>query len=243
MLAEILAPLNHVLFTFWNDEVTAAEILGFVTGIGAVWLCVKAHILNFPVGIANALFFFLLFINAKLYADGILQLIYLGLGVFGWYAWLKLGPNRTELRVTSSKVQLAWGVAAAAAMTAILWPILKSANDVAPFLDALTTALSLSAQTLLCLKKLQNWWLWMIADVIYIPLYVSKGLALTAIVYMIFLAMCLVGYKEWRDLYYYNSKGVKVNADGHYYVGIAAGGNRNFSGHSELRSLPVREEA
>ena len=53
-LAEVVAPLNHVVFVLGNDQVTRAEILGFVTGAACVWLTVKGRISNFPVGIANS---------------------------------------------------------------------------------------------------------------------------------------------------------------------------------------------
>src|SRR5712671_546934 len=69
MLAHLLAPLNVVLFRVGNDQVTAAELLGFVTGAASVWLTVLARISNFPVGIANSGFFLVLFLSARLYAD------------------------------------------------------------------------------------------------------------------------------------------------------------------------------
>jgi nicotinamide mononucleotide transporter len=199
MLHEIFNPLNYVLFHLINDEVSISELLGFITGAWCVWLTVKAKVLNFPVGIANSFFFLLLFLNAGLYADSALQIVYIVLGFFGWYAWLKFGPQKTELEVTSSWRWLAWGAVGSVAMTAGLWPILLSVHDIAPFLDALTTGLSLSAQTLLSFKKFQNWFLWIAADLIYIPLYVSKGLALTSGVYIIFLCMCFAGIKQWRE--------------------------------------------
>jgi nicotinamide mononucleotide transporter len=80
----------------------------------------------------------------------------------------------------------------------ILVPILRAAHGSAPFLDALTTSLSLGAQLLLSLKKLQHWYVWMIADVIYVPLYLDRELYLTAIVYTVFLALCIAGLSRWR---------------------------------------------
>jgi nicotinamide mononucleotide transporter len=140
-----------------------------------------------------------------------LLLIVLGLGVVGWWAWLQAGPRRTKLATTSASPWLvAACVPATVAITLTLWPILIDAHDFAPFLDALTTALSLTAQTLLNLKKVQNWWIWMAADVIYVPLYISKHLYLTGLVYALFLGLCVVGWREWRNALQPSSEPVGV---------------------------------
>jgi nicotinamide mononucleotide transporter len=75
--------------------------------------------------------------------------------------------------------------------------ILLEVNDAAPLWDALTTVLSLAAQYLLCRKRFENWWFWIAADVIYIPLYLARKLPLTAVLYAVFLMMCLIGVREW----------------------------------------------
>jgi nicotinamide mononucleotide transporter len=78
--------------------------------------------------------------------------------------------------------------------------MLGAVHDIAPFWDALTTCLSLVAQALLNWKKLENWYFWIAADVIYVPLYVVKRLDLTAIVYVLFLSMCFLGLRQWRQV-------------------------------------------
>jgi len=71
------------------------------------------------------------------------------------------------------------------------------AHDSAPFLDALTTSLSLVAQWLLNGKWIESWYFWIAADCIYVPLYFGRGLNLTAVVYMLFLALCVAGWRAW----------------------------------------------
>ncbi len=100
VLAQLVAPLNVVLFTLGNDHVTVAELLGFVTGAASVWLTVLARISNFGVGIANSAFFLVLFVTARLYADSALQVIYIGLGFAGWWQWRHGGQGRSRLVVT-----------------------------------------------------------------------------------------------------------------------------------------------
>ncbi len=96
MLSQVLGALNVVLFRLGNDQVTAAELFGFVTGAAAVWLTVRARISNFPVGIANSAFFLVLFLSARLYADSGLQVVYIVLGFTGWWQWMhggRAGPG------------------------------------------------------------------------------------------------------------------------------------------------------
>jgi nicotinamide mononucleotide transporter len=81
----------------------------------------------------------------------------------------------------------------------MLTTYLQHIQDSAPFWDALTTVLSLVAQYMLNKKFLENWYGWILADLIYIPLYIFTHLYLTSLVYVIFLTMCLVGYRAWRQ--------------------------------------------
>ena len=199
MLAHLLAPLNAVLFRLGNDQVTAAEPLGFVTGAACVWLTVRARISNFPVGIANSAFFLVLFGSARLYADSGLQVVYIALGFAGWWQWLNGGQERSRLEVARSGAWLlAGGAAFVLAATWGLTVLLRAADDIAPFWDALTTAISLAAQFLLNAKKIENWAFWIAADLIYVPLYAVKRLDLTALVYVLFLGLCAAGVTGWR---------------------------------------------
>lgn len=198
-LAHFLAPLNVALFTLGNDHVSVAELLGFVTGAVGVWLTVLARISNFPVGIANSAFFLVLFLSARLFANSGLQLVYIGFAFAGWWQWLHGGPQRSRLTVARSGWPLlACCVVFAALSTWGLTVLLEAAHGIAPFWDALTTAVSLAAQFLLNCKKIENWAFWIAADLVYIPLYVVRRLDLTAMVYVLFLAMCLAGLRGWR---------------------------------------------
>ena len=175
------------------------EVLAFVSGGWAVWLTVKQNIWNWPIGIANSAFYLIVFFQTRLYADMSLQAVYVVLGFLGWYWWLRGGPNRSELNVSRAGPALA--VLLSAILIGATWlmtSFLMRINVSAPFLDALTTVLSLIAQFMLTRKLFENWFVWITADIIYIGLYTYKGLYLTSILYAIFLAMCIVGVIRWR---------------------------------------------
>jgi nicotinamide mononucleotide transporter len=200
-LARLVAPLNRVLFHIGADAVSWAELLGFITGAICVYLVVRANVHNFWTGILNSALFLVLFATARLWADASLQAIYIVLGFVGWWQWLHGGQNRTALKVGRASARLVLAcIAFVAVGTVVLTPILRQAHDIAPFLDALTTSLSLAAQFLLNAKKIQNWLFWIAADVIYVPLYFAKHLDLTGLVYVAFLGLAIAGGIQWRRL-------------------------------------------
>ena len=176
------------------------ETLGFVTGALCVYLVIREDIWNFPVGIANNVFFIVLFLDARLYGDAGLQVVYILLAAHGWRQWLHGGQERTELRLRSLKpsavVWLAAGVVAPG--TLLLAGTLRLMGGAAPWLDSLTTVLSLVAQYLLNRKYLQTWYFWITADILYVYLYLIRGLQLTALLYTVFLCMCFLGLAAWR---------------------------------------------
>lgn len=200
-LARMVAPLNQVLFHMGADAVSWAELLGFITGATCVYLVVRTNVHNFWTGILNSALFLVLFATARLWADASLQFVYIVLGFSGWWQWLHGGQNRTALRVGRASVRLLVGCLAFVGVgTLVLTPVLQQAHDIAPFVDALTTSLSLAAQFLLNAKKIQNWLFWIAADVIYIPLYFAKHLNLTGLVYVAFLCLAIAGGIQWRRL-------------------------------------------
>jgi nicotinamide mononucleotide transporter len=164
-----------------------------------VWLTVKESVWLWPLGIANNVFFIALFWQSRLYADMGLQVVYIMLSVLGWYWWLRGGEKRTGLVVGhASPAALAILGGVLVAGTAGMTRYLESVNDAAPFLDALTTVGSLIAQYLLTRKLIENWYVWISVDVLYIWLYAERGLYLTAVLYALFMCMCLMGLRAWR---------------------------------------------
>ena len=192
-VALITGSLSHRL------PMDITEVLGFITGAVSVWLTMEENIWNWPVGIANSAFYIVVFLNARLYSDMSLQVVYIALGFLGWYWWLRGGKGRTSLRVGRigwRQLLVLTGVLVVA--TIAMTRVLHSIHDSAPFLDALTTVLSLIAEYMLARKLFENWMVWITADVIYIGLYTYKGLYLTTVLYVIFAAMCVGGLIQWR---------------------------------------------
>jgi len=191
-----IAVVMASIFKLW--PVDTVEALGFATGGACVWLVVREHTLNFPIGLANNVFFVVLFWNARLYADVGLQVVFFALGVFGWWNWCFGGKDKGELVVTKTN-KTEWVIILFFVVLGVwgLRQLLILVNGAAPFWDAMTTILSLVAQYLLCQKRYENWFFWITVDLICVPLYISRGLPLTAFLYGTFLILCLMGLWQW----------------------------------------------
>lgn len=175
------------------------EAVSFVTGAVCVWLTVRENVWNFPIGLLNVITFSVVFFRVGLFADAGLQVVYFILGCIGWYLWLFGGEDRTKLNVGRvSFVELAACVGFVVLSTWGLWNLLSHVGGSSSFWDALTTSISLAAQWLINRKKLESWVFWIVVDVIYVPLCVSKHLYLTAGLYSIFTCMAVIGLLQWR---------------------------------------------
>jgi nicotinamide mononucleotide transporter PnuC len=199
-LHDLLGPLLHAAFSIGGTPTTWAEVLGFVTGVINVWLVVRQNIWNWPIGIANVILLGLIFVDGGLYADAGLQVVYVVLQAWGWWEWLYGGQGRTELTTqrTSPREWAALAFAGVAGTALLTWMLSAWTDSNVPFWDALTTMISLLATYGQSRKLLESWWLWITADLIYIPLYAYKGLYLTSGLYLIFLALCVAGLLAWR---------------------------------------------
>jgi nicotinamide mononucleotide transporter len=175
------------------------EVFGFVTGVINVWLLARQNIWNWPIGIANNLAYVILFATSGLYGDAGLQVSYIVFSVYGWILWRH--PNReTGLPVTriTTRVWIVLALTSAAGAVSLKWFLMRFTDSTVPGWDGLTTALSLAATFGQARKFLESWWIWISVDLIYMPLYIYKDLRLTALLYFIFLLLCIVGLRTWQ---------------------------------------------
>lgn len=175
------------------------ELAAFVTGVLCVWLLVKQNIWNWPTGIINNIFYIVIFYKSGLYADAGVQFVYIAVAIYGWWNWLHGGLQHGELKVTPASTGGLLGyVGIAAAATGVLYAVLRQTPSTVPLADGLTSALFLTAQYMMSRKIVQNWWFWIVGDVLVIGLYIYKHLYLTSALYVVFLAMSIAGLLEWQ---------------------------------------------
>lgn len=179
------------------------EIIAVVFGLANIYLTVKQNIWGWAAGAVMVSLYIYITFQARLYSDALLNVFFLVMQFYGWYEWTR-GPV-VHARSLSAVQRLAprgwaWTAGGVVAGTAALGTVMhRYTNASLPYLDASATALSVFGQFLMTKKYLDNWTLWIIADVLYVFLiYPRKGLYLTAGLYVVFLALCVQGYREWR---------------------------------------------
>jgi nicotinamide mononucleotide transporter len=177
------------------------EKLAVAFGLANIYLTVRQNIWCWPVGVVMVSLYIYIFYGAKLYSDALLNVFFLVMQFYGWYHWARGGVEHSKSLAAIgrlSRTQWLWTAVGTAAGTAALGTAMRRYTDAAlPYPDAFTTTLSVIAQFLLTRKILENWTLWILADIVYIGVYTIKALYWTAGLYVVFLALCIQGYREW----------------------------------------------
>jgi nicotinamide mononucleotide transporter len=199
--------IENIAFSVLGYDLSYIELIGTLFGFISVILAARANILTWPTGIINEAAFFILFFQVQLYSDMYLQVYFFGVTIYGWYYWKN--QNGTSSITTLSKqwrlrillILVVMTLLSGYAMSKVhlYFPDIFSHPASYPYWDALTTMSSIVATILLSRKIIETWVLWIVVDIISVVLYLFKGIHLVAIEYLIFLIICVVGFKNWRN--------------------------------------------
>jgi nicotinamide mononucleotide transporter len=179
---------------------TPLELLGFVLSVATVVLTILRNHWGWFFAIVSSATYGVVFFDARLYGDAGLQGVFIAASTWGWWQWLR-GAAGKPLPVTRlsgagwSAALLGWAVGFFA-----LSAFLKAYTDTdVPHMDGFLTAGSLVGQLLTAKKKIENWHTWIVVDVLYVGLYIYKGLHLTAILYAVFVVLAVLGLRAWTN--------------------------------------------
>lgn len=194
--------MNQSLPLIWGWATTPLELISFLLSIITVALNIRQIHWGWLFAILSSILYCVVFFDAKLYGDSGLQVVFVLVSIWGWTQWLRHGDTQQKLLVTRlQRSEKLLSVFAWLVMFLILYGFLKLATDTdVPLADGFLTAGSLLGQVLLSRKKLENWYVWIVVDVLYVVLYLYKNLMLTALLYAIFVAMAVVGARTWRTI-------------------------------------------
>lgn len=200
---EMLAALLGYAYMPWKLAglaTTPLELLSFLLSVATVWFNIRQSHWGWLFAIISSATYGLVFFGSRLYGDMGLQLVFISVSIYGWYQWLHGDDSHERLPVTELGKRGRYIAAAAwlGGFAVLAW-FLKSYTDTdVPNSDGFLTAGSLVGQLLLSRKKIENWHVWIIVDVLYVALYLHKHLVLTAILYAVFVGMAVMGLRAWR---------------------------------------------
>jgi nicotinamide mononucleotide transporter len=182
----------------------AIEIAAVLFSLAYLYFSIRQKILLWPMGMASAVLYMVVFFQSKFYADMALNGYYLIVSIYGWLHWKRMetgdGTALAISRISRGMAQLL-GILSLVAFLTIGWFLRNHTDSPIPYWDALTTALSFTATWMLARKILEHWILWVIVDAISMGLYLYRGLYPTLVLFAIYTAMAVIGYLEWKKAY------------------------------------------
>jgi nicotinamide mononucleotide transporter len=180
--------------------VTVIETIAAIVTAVSIWLAARQNVWYYPTGIVSVILYGWIYLNARLYAESGLQVVWLVLMMYGWYAWLYGGDHRTALRVSKTPATAWPAIVFAGVMMSLLIAFLQHryTNNPAPLADSSIAAFSIVAQAMTAKKWLESWAFWIVINVVAVALYVDRALYPTAILYAVLFILGIKGYVEWR---------------------------------------------
>ncbi|WP_299675639.1 nicotinamide riboside transporter PnuC [uncultured Dokdonia sp.] len=177
------------------------EIIAVIFGVVGVWFGKRENILVYPLGIISTVIFVYLCNFFELYGEVIINIYYTLMSIYGWYTWLQI-KNGTPLaisRMSKKDTGKALIIFISTALFVVAIYLYENKFDKwTDYIDTVTTGLCFAAMWLMANKKLEHWSLWIIANIISIPLYFVKGLGFTGIQFIILLIIAIQGHIAWK---------------------------------------------
>jgi nicotinamide mononucleotide transporter len=180
---------------------TPLELLANAVITASILLAGRNSVHTWWTGILGCLLFAALFYQAQLYADVVLQTFFVVTSAVGWWGWLR-GDYGRPLAVAHAGWRLfAWAIPSGAVMTLGYGALLhRFTNAYAPFADSAVLVFSIIAQLLLMRRRIESWLFWLLVNSIAVPLYLSRGLQLTSVLYATYWVNAVVSWFRWRRL-------------------------------------------
>lgn len=202
-----MTEIFNIIFEYAKN-IAFLELLGLVFGLLCVYFLIKESVLTFAFGITYVLISFFVFWDIQLYGDFMLHIFFLVLNIYGWYYWVngnQSDDSPVEITVTARKPAIVLAVLTGIGVF-VFGYFLENINyffaDIPasslPYWDATTSILSVTGMWLTAKKRLDNWYYWLIVDILATIIYTYKGIYFYAFLYLIYIAMAVIGYRTWK---------------------------------------------
>lgn len=195
----------ELLWQPYSQTGTSDIIIEFIAvffGILSVIFSAKSKILLYPTGILSSALYVFLTLKSHLLGDAIINGYYVAMSIFGWYEWKKNSINNQPMKITSwdanFKLNAFWVFVSSAILIIIVYYFSNKFNGWVSIVDIFTTGLFFAGMYLLAFKKIENWILLIIGDIIVIPMFYEKKLILTCFFYIVLVIIAIIGYFNWK---------------------------------------------
>jgi nicotinamide mononucleotide transporter len=188
---------NSPVWQIWLD------LFAFIFGILSVWFAKKQNILVFPTGIISTIITVYVMYKASYLADMSINIYYTIMSLYGWYKWTHFTHTKSDdLQITRTNITektIGFGMFI---ITVIVCVFIYKAFGVTiqtnNWLDIITTGIFFTAMWFMALKKIENWTLWIIGDILVIPIFWSRELYIFALLYLVYTFLAFMAYIEWK---------------------------------------------
>lgn len=184
------------------------EIIGSIVGLIYLWLEYHASIYLWVASIVMPLIYIFIYHDAGLYADMGINIYYVFASIYGIICWhwgvshKNKKDARTPLKITTTPISHITPLSIISILLtfAIAYILITFTDSNVPWCDSVTTSLSIVAMWMMARKYIEQWWVWIVVDVISAGLYVYKELFFTAGLYALYAIIAYFGYKKWKEL-------------------------------------------
>ena len=177
------------------------EFFAAVLGVMSVWFAKNNKVLVYPTGIVSTLIYVWILFKNRLLGDLIINAYFFLMSIYGWYFWSKKEEGDFQNEISRLNLnELIFGVFIFVFSFLTVTYIYYMSNweeSYVSSIDTLTTSIFCSAMWFMARRKIEHWTLWIVGDIISIPLYFYKGLYFTSIQYLIFTIIAILGFFTW----------------------------------------------
>jgi nicotinamide mononucleotide transporter len=200
-----MSPIFDFFLEGYRDKQTfiiVLEAIVFLTGIASVWYAKREHILVYPTGLIATVITVYLFYRDGLLGDMMMNFYWSAMSIYGWWNWSRTNNNKKVVQISRTTPKEK-GIGAILFVGTILlnygiYRVFDYKIGPSNYVDIFTSGVFFTAMWYMAMKKLENWTLWIFADVITVPLYAYRGWGMLSLQYIIFTILAVQGYLAWK---------------------------------------------
>lgn len=178
------------------------EAIVLITGIASVWYAKKENILVYPTGLIATVISVYILLKDQLFGDMMMNFYFSIMSIYGWWNWARTKNNKKVVQVSRTTTnEKIIGFALFVLTMIITYAVYKSSGvdiETSNYIDIFTSGMFFTGMWYMAKKKIENWTLWIIADIITVPLYAYRGWGMLSFQYLIFTILAIQAYFSWR---------------------------------------------